>query len=136
LKIRIPGAVCTITLLAASLAYGQQPLFRANVGVKFSVAGKELPAGKYSFSRDSAGGWINIEGPGKVALRVPVVTRLAAGIHTTPKDAHLVFDTVGGNHYLSEVWVPNQDGYLLRTTKNKHEHAVLDVPQQAGQPEM
>ena len=57
-----------------------------------------------------------------------VLTRLAGGLHTTPQDAHIVFDKVGNNYTLSEIWPLNGDGYLAYMTKGKHEHHTVNVP--------
>jgi hypothetical protein len=129
MRFRILTSVSLLVLLMSSFAYAQRPLLHGNVPVKFSAGGRELPAGQYTFSRDSEGKWITIEGPGKTSIRVPVVTRLAAQMHTTPKDAHLIFDKTSEANYLSEIWVPTEDGFLLRTTKARHQHEVVDVPE-------
>jgi hypothetical protein len=57
-----------------------------------------------------------------------VQTRLGAAIHTTKQDSHIVFDKVGEVYTLSEVWIPGTDGWLLFSTKGKHEHKTIDVP--------
>jgi hypothetical protein len=49
-------------------------------------------------------------------------------MHTTPEDAHIVFDVVGDKHMLSEIWIPGEDGYLLLATKGKHGHKVINIP--------
>ena len=129
MKLRIFGSVGLLALLAASFVYGQQWAIRTNVSHEFKVAGKELPAGQYVFSKDANGWVINIAGSdGRVLVRARILTKLAAGMHTTPKDSHLVFDKVGDTFYLSEIWLPNQDGLLLTSTKDKHEHEIVDLP--------
>jgi len=55
-------------------------------------------------------------------------TRLAGGLYTTPKDAHVVFDKIGNAYVLSELWLPGEDGLLLHVTKEKHEHKVINSP--------
>jgi hypothetical protein len=50
-------------------------------------------------------------------------TRL--GRHDRDAEPEIVFDKLGGKFLLSEVWLPGQDGYLLLTTKEQHDHAVL-----------
>jgi len=39
-----------------------------------------------------------------------------------------VFDKVGNEHFLSEVWFRDQDGLLLVGTKEEHEHEVVKDP--------
>ena len=118
-----------LTLLAAVVAHGQQgTTVTAKIPFSFSVAGNVLPAGQYDFRPNTASNVVEVVASGKPALLQGVVTRLAGAIHTTPKDAHIVFDKVGSNYTLSELWVPGNDGFLLSTTKAAHEHSVIDVP--------
>ena len=127
MKRRICVRVSLITLLAVSLGYGQM-LVRANVPFEFTVQGKVLPAGQYQLARESGKEMIRVSGTAKGAFVVtPVITRLSPAVHTI-ENAHLVFDKVGETNYLSELWVPGQDGYLLHSTKGRHEHQVVDVP--------
>jgi hypothetical protein len=122
--------VSFLTLFIAAVAYGQgRTLVTAKIPFAFSAAGKTLPPGQYEFRRGSNAESITISGSDKDSnVILPVITRLAAGIHTTPKDAHVVFDLVGTTHTLSEVWVSNEDGYMLSVTKGSHKHEVLDIP--------
>ena len=116
------------TLLVAAFAYGQgSTLVTAKIPFAFSAGGKSLPAGQYDFLRDSNASVITVSGVKGANAMVPVITRMAAGIHTTPRDAHVVFDVVGDARTLSEVWVSNDDGYMLYVTKGQHKHQILDV---------
>ena len=63
----------------------------------------------------------------KNSTLVPILTQLAGAMHTTPQDAHVVFDVVDGTHYLSEIWMPGEDGYLVLATKGKHEHRLINI---------
>jgi hypothetical protein len=116
-----------IALLAATLGYGQT-MVRANIPFEFTVQGKVLPAGQYQLAREPGKDMIRISGTAKgAAIIAPVITRLSREVHTI-ENAHLVFDKVGETSFLSELWVPGQDGFLLHSTKGQHEHKVLDVP--------
>ncbi len=55
------------------------------------------------------------------------LTRVAAGMHTSPADGHVVFDKIGDAYTLAEIWIPGQDGYILAVTKAKHEHRIINV---------
>jgi hypothetical protein len=37
----------------------------------------------------------------------------------------LVFDKVGDRHYLSEVWMPGLDGFLLQARAEQHSHRLV-----------
>jgi hypothetical protein len=57
---------------------------------------------------------------------IPVVTRLARRNGSSDDNGPtLVFDRVGKTHALSEVWLPGQDGYLVKGTPEKHEHDIV-----------
>ena len=118
-----------IALLAATSGYAQAPpRITAKIAHPFTVGKSVLPAGQYDFVGESKPRMmIRIVSEGKNIAYVPVLTQLAAAIHTTPKDAHIVFDKVGDRYWLSEIWIPGHDGYMLLSTKEKHEHEVLDV---------
>ena len=117
-------------LLAGAIAYGQGvgPV-KAKIPFAFSAGEKALPAGQYSFTPDSSLAAMQVaSADGKSSANVLILTRLAAGIHTTPADAHVVFDKIGNSYFLSEIWLPNEDGFMLRLTKEKHEHQIISVP--------
>ena len=129
---RIKSLVMSILsiLLVAVFASGQaRTIAKAKIPFAFSVESKGFPAGEYEFSTAAAASTITVRSSdGKVSAMTPIVTRLAAGIHTTPQDAHIVFDKVGDSYTLSEIWVPGEDGFMLHATKGKHEHRIMDVP--------
>ncbi len=117
-----------ITLLAVTLGYGQA-MVRADVPFQFTVRGKVFPAGQYQFMKEPGKEMIRVSGTAKgSAVIVPILTQLSKAVHTL-KNTHLVFDKVGATHFLSEIWFPGQDGFLVQSTKGQHEHAVVDVPQ-------
>ena len=116
-----------IALLVATLGLGQV-IVRANIPFEFTLLGKVLPAGQYQFTREPGKDIIRVSGTAKgAAVIAPIVTRLSKAVHTLD-NTHLVFDKVGETHFLSELWIPGQDGYLLHSTKGHHEHMVVDVP--------
>ncbi len=121
----------TSILLVAVFAFGQSRIIsKATIPFAFSVQGSVLPAGEYDFSEDGNATTITVRATarGGASAFTPVITRLAAGIHTTPKDAHIVFDRVGESYTLAEIWLPGEDGFVLHATKGKHEHRIMDVP--------
>jgi len=130
MKTNILVSISLIVLLAATFGWAQPWSLRANIPFQFSVERMSLPAGQYDFIPTGTNDE-NIRivsekkgGPSGMAL---VQTRLGKGINTTPQ-AHLVFDKVGDTYFLSEVWFPGIDGYLLHSTKEKHEHRTVDAP--------
>ncbi len=130
MRTRVLLMLSLFTLLIAASAYAQAPLVLAKIPFAFTVEKKVLPAGQYEFTPNIERGVLRVLDVDKKgeAVLAPIITRLAAGMHTTPKDAHIVFDKVGDVYTLSEIWVPGEDGYLLHATKGKHEHHIVDVP--------
>jgi hypothetical protein len=118
---RLLWLVTVLVLFAASgaLVYAQSA--EVNIDFPFTVAGKALPAGKYTVEMPDANS-IAVRGAAGAGVMV-VLTQL--GRHDKDKDLELVFDKVGDAYLLSEVWFPDQDGYLLLSTKEAHSHAVL-----------
>lgn len=126
-RIKALGVASVFVLLTVVSAYGQTTV-SSNIPFAFTAAGKALPAGQYNFVRDNNDEVIRVAGPVKgPSVMAVVITRLAGGMHTTPQDAHIVFDKVGEKYFLSEVWIPGVDGFLLHITKEKHEHRIQDV---------
>ena len=116
-----------LALLAMTLAYGQTLGVTAKIPFAFIASGKTLPAGQYAFVPEAE--VMRVVGTGKsAAIIVPIITRLGGAVHTSKQDSHVVFDEVGGICTLSEVWVPGEDGWLMFTTKGKHQHKTVDVP--------
>jgi hypothetical protein len=129
MKIRILLTISAFVLFAATFASAATPLVKGNIPFQFNAGGKVLPAGQYEFSTDDPGKLVTVRSvPAGSSSMVTVLTRLAAGIHTTAADAHIVFDKVGETYTLSEIWVPGVDGYLLNVVKSKHEHKIVDEP--------
>ena len=126
---RIRFALASILVFLASTSLYAQQKISANVPFDFIVAGKVLPAGNYDFVRSPDERSIRVSG-GKESAVALVLSRLAAGMHTTPKDAHVIFDKLNDQYFLSEVWMTNMDGFDLHNAPEKHEHKILNVPVQ------
>jgi hypothetical protein len=103
----------------------------ANIPFKFVAAGKAHQPGSYELRVSANRGTIELvppEGPDEVIL---VMTRLATpGIPTT--EGRLVFDEVGSTCTLSEIWMPQVDGFLVHATKEAHTHRVTPLARKAG----
>jgi hypothetical protein len=96
---------------------------RVNIDFTFVAAGKEMPAGTYEFEVTHGGVVLRPPNVKMSLITMPVLTRL--GRHDADPDPELVFDKVLGKPHLSELWLPNEDGYLLLNTPADHEHRVL-----------
>jgi hypothetical protein len=115
-----------IALAAMSSVYGQTRPVKAMIDFPFIVEGKTLPAGTYEFVLEETGDLFRIMGEGTTVL-ANVVTRRGGEMRSAPKGTHLVFDKVGNNYMLSEIWVPAADGYLVLASRGAHEHKTVDL---------
>jgi hypothetical protein len=114
-------AALVVALVAGGATATAQTSVTAEVTFAFVAAGKDMPAGKYTFEVPATGP-VTVRGPGGSVV-MPVITML--GRHDRDRDPELVFDKIGGKFILSEVWIPDKDGVLLYGTKEIHDHAVL-----------
>jgi hypothetical protein len=119
---KLPAIGLFVIALAAVAAFGQAP-FRAQIDFPFTVNGKALPAGIYSFIRDASVGVFRVA-DGKNEAIAPILTRIAS---VMPSVSAVVFDKVGDSYVLAEVWIPGEDGYVIAVTKASHEHKVVKV---------
>ena len=127
MRARMILTVGLFAFLAVAAAYGQNATIRAQIDFPFIVDGKTLPAGNYDFVRDDTASVFKVTDEGKNLAAAQVLTRIAAGMHTSPADGHVVFDKIGDAYTLAEIWIPGQDGYVLAVTKAKHEHRIVNV---------
>ena len=126
MKAKILAVTGIFAILAVMSVYGQQSMIKATVDFPFMVGNKTLPAGPYEFARDADAQSFVVRGGGNSAV-IGVITRFARELHTTPQDAHVVFDVLDGTYRLSEIVIPGEDGYMLLATKEKHEHKVMNI---------
>jgi hypothetical protein len=127
MKTKLLIMVSVLALFGATSGFAQLgEVVRANIPFQFTVGSKLLPAGEYDFNRDALDTAIRVVSvkPGQDA-DVLVVTRLAAEIHHSQRDSHIVFDKVGDKYILAEFWIPEADGYLLNITKGQHTHRTV-----------
>ena len=120
-----------IALLAVTSGYGQPRTVKANIPFPFTVEGKVLAAGEYTFARNDMGSEFTVTGAGKDFALAPIVTRINGVMDKPQQHAHLVFDVVGDTHFLSEIWIPGEDGYLMVVNKGEHTHKVIHAQHEA-----
>ncbi len=130
----ILGAV-SIVLAAPSFASAQyaQPVGASIepqvIQIPFPfVAGtgfKTFPAGTYDLTQPSPQVLV-LRGPGPkgVVVEVQVMTRLA-NPSAPITESKVVFDKVGDQYYISEVWVPGADGFLVGAARDVHTHQTI-----------
>ena len=119
----LTAAALGFLLIGLAATASAQTRGAAKIDFPFVAGAKQLAAGAYEFAVDN----------GKVVLRsndskgamvaMIVITRL--GRHDNDTDTELVFDKVNDKFVLSEIWLGNEDGYLVASTPGNHEHRVL-----------
>jgi hypothetical protein len=122
---RAAVAAAAFGLALTGLADSAVPEVRGKATIDFPfVAGStDCPAGTYDFESDGtkiALKSTDSKGPTVILL---VLTRL--GRHDKDKGPEFVFDKLGNQMKLSEVWPSNQDGYLVLMTPEAHGHRVV-----------
>jgi hypothetical protein len=128
-----PVLVCCLSVLIAALpSHSGDPggeSITAKVPFPFTAGDRALPVGSYKIEGGATpSSALRISSAdGKTTVPLLVVTRLARQHMGDAPKASLVFDVVGDRYFLSEVWLPGQDGFLTRVTEEKHTHAIVEV---------
>ena len=95
------------------------------IGFPFVAEGKTMPAGPYELLLNSGHTAFTLTAsPKGTGVFLTTITRLAAP-EPAAGDTRVVFDKVGDTYYLSEVWLPGEDGYLVYAAKGKHTHQTV-----------
>ena len=119
-------AAAALVLIAGSRPARAQADFLSpsifKVPFDFVAHGKTYTAGEYSLAANMEGELLSLQplGTKSASAILPVETRLAE--RKVLPEPELIFDNVNGKYYLSEVYVPGEDGYLVMATKGPHTH--------------
>ena len=109
----------------ASIAYAQEQMtFDATFA--FRLGNQVHQSGHYSLTVNEDQRMLSIAPANGAANMALVQTRLAEP-ESPLSGGHIVFDRVGDLYYLSEVWIPGYDGFLLHATKEAHSHAKVKL---------
>ncbi|MFN7990001.1 MAG: hypothetical protein U0529_21190 [Thermoanaerobaculia bacterium] len=125
LSLRVGIAAVALVLALAGLADPALAETRGTATISFPfVAGStSCPAGSYTFDVDGTKVTLRSTEPKGPAVVLLVLTRL--GRHDKDKEPEFVFDKVGNQMKLSEIWPPGEDGLLTLLTPEYHEHRVV-----------
>ncbi|MGD1105244.1 MAG: hypothetical protein ABSA59_24630 [Terriglobia bacterium] len=113
---RITIVASLLIVLAAGLAYGQSSPFvvKVNVPFNFMAGEKEMPAGEYNIRKDNPGVLTVYDSGSEHTINVIIIAHLAPSASKHFAGVRLVFGTVGGQKFLSEVWPSDTEyGYLV-----------------------
>ncbi len=102
----------------------------ADVPFAFLIGTKSFPAGTYAFRPNDNLNEITVQSTkGKDSGVAAVITQLDP---KSANEAAVVFDVAGANHYLSEVYIPGIDGFLVHGAPGKHTHLSVKGKKQAS----
>ena len=124
-------------VLVAGLVTHAQEVHKlvADIPNAFSVAGNQLPAGRYEFELPEIvhKNVVVRSLDGKHSATGLIVTGIGAD-PAKPSEPRLVFDVVGAQYILSEVWFPGHDGFLVAGFKSDSEHKHSTVKGNPAKP--
>jgi mono/diheme cytochrome c family protein len=102
-----------VAFFAVGLAFGQERLSaKFEIPFEFTVGSKVLPAGTYTFTESGDTRWLIVKSATGAEVRALIISRIN-GPTELLEDGSLVFDRSGGGHLLSEVWMPDKNGFLV-----------------------
>jgi hypothetical protein len=96
-----------------------------NVSFPFQVGDKILPAGIYSIEQPKADLLVIRSARGDV-VEMPILVRVAK-LSPPLVESKVIFDRFGDSYYISEIWVPDRDGFVVGGTKEVHTHHAVKI---------
>jgi len=125
-------AALAFSLIAGSAVTYAQGTFK--IPFKFEAGGKKFAPGEYGVARKGEGQIVlRLESKGE-EVAIPFIQKLAQP-KPPAEEPQLVFDMVGNfepsyseyitDYILAEVWLPEEDGFLVFTTKGAHQHQTV-----------
>jgi hypothetical protein len=122
-------ALAAVALLVSASAASAQETTSFTTASKFEVNGQVFEAGHYTlrFRNDM----LEVVPQKGAESDVPILSRMA-GPGGNPSEPRIVFDKADGMLYLSELWLPGQDGFLFRYTVEKHTHVIVNLKKGEG----
>lgn len=89
----------------------------------FKAGEKEYPPGRYRILADDEGDHIDLENlDRKTGDQIKFNTRLSPKVGDW---GEIVFDKIGNDLYLSEVYIVGMDGFYFHGAPGKHKHLVI-----------
>ncbi len=119
------AVMVAFAIVVSATLSSAQDVASVNLPFKFNIGKKVLDAGKYEFTvpADTTAALMITPVTG-APMVLPYITRLAAP-ETPLREPRFVFDKVGDEYFLSEIWLPDRDGYLIHDTKQPHSHHAV-----------
>ena len=117
-----------LLLLAHPTVTRAQNVASITVDFEFVVHGQTLPAGTYVLRLDPDMRHFTLTQTDMPApnegIAVETLSRIAA-MQPPRGEPHVVFDKKGDTYFLSEIWLPDEDGWLVYATNEPHTRKVV-----------
>jgi hypothetical protein len=112
--------IACAALFVTTAAYAQLGPQKVTVGFEFKAGGKVLPAGDYEiYHATETAPWVTIRSLSNYkSVQVKVLTLLQR-TEKSPRGPQLMFEKIGESQNLTQVWLPDQEGLLVKSTKGK-----------------
>jgi hypothetical protein len=110
-----------IVLLTGAYVYAGDPT--VTIKQPFKAGGKEYPEGRYRILADDESDHIDLLNPdGKTNNEIRFITRLS---ERKGEWGEVVFDKVGNDLCLTEIYIVGMDGFFFQGAPGKHKHLVI-----------
>jgi hypothetical protein len=119
----IAATALAFLLVGSAAPASAQSVAKVNIDFPFVAGTSQLAAGAYEFEVNNGKVTVRSTQPKGTSVVMLGITRL--GRHDLDKETELIFDKVNNKFVLSEIWLGNEDGYLVTNTPGDHEHRVL-----------
>jgi len=113
-----------VFIFASVYCFADAMITTTEIPFSFIADGKTYPAGIYRFSINDPETIFAINGVKQTTASGVALVATRLGTRTVDT-VNLVFDVVGNDHYLSEIHVPNQDGFYFKSATGKHTHVTV-----------
>jgi hypothetical protein len=123
------SAIGLVLAVSPATAFAQDALM-VNVPFAFMASGKSHPAGEYRLQVSGNENEVMVM-PAKGDQTVALVQSRLSVINSPEQADRVVFDKVGNTYYLSEMWLPGEDGFLLYAAKGPHTHHTVKIVHKA-----
>ncbi len=123
-------AVIAVVVMTAWIGAAQQstilnaPKEVITIPFQFYIDGDLLPAGTYEFTPGALG--THVELRNVQSERTLVISVLTSVSLRNVNGAQAVFDVVGPDHYLSELYFKGMDGFAFNGAPTKHTHQIVE----------
>ncbi len=118
------AATALLFVVYPAVSYAQDSAV-FTIGFNFMAEGKPMAPGQYELKLNSDHTAFTLTPmPKGSGVFLTTVTRLAVA-EPPNGDTRVVFDKVGDAAYLSEIWLPGDDGFLVYAAKEKHTHQIV-----------